>query len=67
MTPVMIAAEAGRDKNVELLLKAASSNRMLHVVNVIERPDRNNRSAIHYAAMNGHAVSHVKHNLAVDC
>ena len=56
MTPVMIAAEAGREKNVDHLLKAANNSRMLHVVNVVERPDRSNRSAVHYAAMNGHAV-----------
>ena len=56
MTPVMIAAEAGREKNVDLLLKTASNSRVLHVVNVVERPDRSNRSAIHYAASNGHAV-----------
>ncbi|XP_076804427.1 uncharacterized protein LOC143448524 [Clavelina lepadiformis] len=55
MTPVMIAAGAGREKNVDLLLKTASKSNFLHVVNVAERPDRNNRSAVHYAAMNGHA------------
>lgn len=59
MTPVMIAAEAGREKNVDLLLKTASNNRLLHVSNVVERPDRNNRSAVHYAALNGHSVSKI--------
>ncbi|XP_078491474.1 poly [ADP-ribose] polymerase tankyrase isoform X1 [Ciona intestinalis] len=55
MTPLMVAAEAGRERNVNLLLRNAKNSRVLHVVNVVERPDRSNRSAIHYAAINGHA------------
>uniref|UniRef100_A0A6F9DBH5 Poly [ADP-ribose] polymerase n=1 Tax=Phallusia mammillata TaxID=59560 RepID=A0A6F9DBH5_9ASCI len=55
MTPLMIAAEAGRDRNVDVLLRTAASSKVLHVVNVVERPDRSNKSAVHYAALNGHA------------
>ena len=57
MTPLMIAAEAGREHNVDVLLRAASTSKVLHLVNVVERPDRSNRSAVHYAALNGHSVS----------
>lgn len=57
MTPLMIAAEAGRDHNVDVLLRSASHSKVLHLVNVVERPDRSNRSAVHYAAINGHSVS----------
>lgn len=57
MTPLMVAAIAGRHKNVELILKTAVKNQLLHVENVIERPDRNNYAAVHYAAQYGHQVN----------
>uniref|UniRef100_UPI001939B58C poly [ADP-ribose] polymerase tankyrase-like n=1 Tax=Styela clava TaxID=7725 RepID=UPI001939B58C len=55
MTPLMVAALAGRHRNVELILKSASKNMLHHVENVVERPDRNNYAAVHYAAQHGHA------------
>lgn len=56
ITPLMVAASSGRHRNVQVILKLAAKSQMLHVENVIERPDRNNFTAVHHAAQNGHMV-----------
>lgn len=54
MTPLMVAAVCGRHRNVEIILKAAVKNQNMQ--NIIERPDRSNYAAVHYAAQFGHTV-----------